>query len=132
MAKLSRSEIASRKRDLARQMLQRGKSNADINAVVLKRFGSGIGPDVLADLREELGMSGANRGSRKRTSKALVNVTPETLVRQSNGGSPELRSSLQGVFSQMRREGIQALGIKDDGHVVFTQQHEMLLDVAGV
>ena len=129
-----RREVAEKKKVISAQMLKQGKSNSEIQAVMHKRFKSGIGPDYLATIRAELGTSGANRGVKKtkRKDQALTKISPVTLMHRSNGASPELKLRLDTLFDQMHFEGIEAVGIKKEGtigHVAWTQHHETMIEL---
>ncbi len=64
-----RKADAKAKRSIARLMLKAGKSNANIIEAVKAKFKTGIGPDVMATIRAELGISGPNRGVKKAKTK---------------------------------------------------------------
>lgn len=141
-----KKRIAAQKRTTARRMLKAGKSNAQIAVLFKARYGSGIGPDALAAIREDLNISGSNRGVKNVKNRKQNGVNSSSLIAKrassssspvpiverlkANGGSPELESGLQTTFKAMRLDGITALAIREDGFVQWQQTHEMLLDGA--
>ena len=131
MKELSRAEISADKKSIATKMLRQSKSNAEINEVIVKKYETGISGDTLAVIRIELGTPGRNsKRAAKRKAKVKRSLAASALVLKSNGGSPAMQTKLQGLLSQMRRENVGALTIKEDGFVQYQQSHEILLEAA--
>jgi hypothetical protein len=104
-------------------MLKTGNTNAQIQEVVSRKFGSSIGPDALAKIRAALKTSGANRGSKKKKTapdKSLV-LLPD------DGISARFKEALQATLDQMPAEEIQAFAMTADGTVRVQQIHEFML-----
>lgn len=60
-------ENLARKRKLARRMLRAGKKNKEIDAAIKKKFKTGIGSDVLAAIRVDIGIGRVDSKLSERT-----------------------------------------------------------------
>lgn len=127
-----RREVARKKRELALSMLRQRKTNQEIKAAILSKFGSSIATGALSDLRAQLGMAGKNRKralpeNAAQQQLALVpRQQPEVWV-PNNQTTPRMHGALQSLLSTMRQENVTSLAVDADGTVKLHVIQEFLL-----
>jgi len=104
-------KVAEQKKNLAREMLREGKTGTEITNAVTKKFKSGIGHNVMVQLRQEL---------TEQSSSEVVMMHP---VAEPQG---ELETRLDSIFGWMGEEGINRIRLDLESREVRLERTEVI------
>lgn len=124
-------EEMNEKRRIAKRLIRQGKSNNEVNDALLEKFKAGLSAGPLADIRAELGMSGANRRNGKNSSGPNPpGFSVEDLVLlQGPKVSAKFKKILEQLQEIMEEEGIYSVRVDNEGKVSAIMRQEVEFDV---